>query len=173
MLIASSNFLVPNATLIVEIVAFLIVLLVIGRYVLPLLNEKLEERQEEIRKSLEVADLAKAEAEETRAQRDGILADARQQARDIVAKANRSAEQLKEESITRGEQEFERLVASSRAEIALERQRALDELSSQVASLVISTASRVVAREVDATLHSDLIDEAIAALQAESGSLNP
>ncbi len=75
--IASSNFLVPNGTLIVEVVAFLIVLFVIGRYVLPILNKTLEERQEEIRTSLEAAETAKAEADETRAQRQGILDEAR------------------------------------------------------------------------------------------------
>ncbi len=45
---ASSNFLIPNATLIVEIVAFLIVLGFLAKYVLPVLNKALEERQEQI-----------------------------------------------------------------------------------------------------------------------------
>ena len=44
MLTATSNFLIPNATLIVELVAFLIVLGFIGRYVLPFLNDALDKR---------------------------------------------------------------------------------------------------------------------------------
>ncbi len=66
-MIASSNFLIPNATLIVEIVAFLIVLGFLAKYVLPPLNKALEERQEQIRNALEAAERARAEAEETRA----------------------------------------------------------------------------------------------------------
>ena len=46
---ATSNFLVPNGTLIVELIAFLIVLAVIGKYVLPPLNKAMTARQEQIR----------------------------------------------------------------------------------------------------------------------------
>ncbi len=102
MLIASSNFLVPNATIIVEIIAFLIVLLVIGKYVLPVVNGQLEQRQQEIKKALETADLAKVEAEKTRSERDQILSEARHQAREILAKATRQAEQVRDEAQTRG-----------------------------------------------------------------------
>ena len=90
--LASSNFLVPNGTLIVEIVAFLIVLFVIGRYVLPILNKTLEERQEEIRHALEAAEAAKAEADETRSERQGILDEARTQARSSAWAATLSAD---------------------------------------------------------------------------------
>lgn len=164
--VASSNFLVPNGTLIVEIIAFLIVLAVIGRYVLPVLNRMLTERQEEIRSSLEAAEAAKAEAEQTRAQRQQILDEARAQARDIVAQANRTAERQRSEGEERGRQEYERMTESANSEISLARQRAVDEVSAQVAGLVIAAARQVVGREIDAASHRDLIDEAIEALRS-------
>jgi F-type H+-transporting ATPase subunit b len=170
MLIASSIFLVPNATLILEIIAFLIVLFVIGKYFLPPLNRMLSERQEEIRSSLATADLAREEAEQTRAQRQGILDEATGRAREIVAQANRTADRLKAEAEERGRREYERLVLSAGTEIALERQRAIDEVSAQVAGLVIAAARQVVGREIDAAAHRDLVEEAIAALR--SGSPN-
>src|SRR5580700_10492776 len=93
--IASSNFLVPNGTIIVEVIAFLIVLGFFAKTVLPRVNKALDERQEQIRSSLEAADAARHEADDTRAQRQGILDEARQQGRDIVAQANRTAERVK------------------------------------------------------------------------------
>ena len=93
----ASNFLVPNGTFIVEVVAFLFVLGFIARKVLPPLNKVLEERQEQIRASLEAADAAQTEAAETRAQRQGILDEARQEATDIKAQANRTAERTRAE----------------------------------------------------------------------------
>jgi F-type H+-transporting ATPase subunit b len=165
MALASSNFLVPNGTLIVEVVAFLIVLFVIGRYVLPILNKTLEERQEEIRTSLEAAETARTEADETRAQRQGILDEARTQAREIVAQANKVAEGVATQSEERGQQEYERLVRAAETDIALARQRAVDEVSSQLGALVMSVARQVIGREIDATSHRALIDEAVAALQ--------
>jgi F-type H+-transporting ATPase subunit b len=165
-MIASSNFLVPNATLGVEVVAFLIVLGFIWRYVLPPLNKALTERQEQIRASLEAADRARAEAEETRNERQAILDQARQQARDIVAQANHTAQRVVSEAEERGQRENERLVASAQSEIVLARQRAVDEVTAQVATLVISVARQVIGREIDPAAHRDLIDEAVRVLRS-------
>ena len=57
--VASSNFLVPNGTFIVEVIAFLFVLWVIGRKVLPIVNEQIEKRQKEIAESLQAAEKAR------------------------------------------------------------------------------------------------------------------
>ena len=166
----ASNFLVPNGTFIVEVVAFLFVLGFIARKVLPPLNKVLEERQEQIRASLEAADAAQTEAAETRAQRQGILDEARQEATDIKAQANRTAERTRAEAEEKGRAEYERLVASAQAEISLARQRAIDEVSTQVAALVLSVSRQVVGREIDAASHRAMIDEAVTALRSSAGS---
>jgi F-type H+-transporting ATPase subunit b len=168
MVLASSNFLVPNGTFIVEVVAFLIVLYVIGRKILPFVNKAITERQDLIRDSLEAAEKARTEADETRGQRQQILDEARQQAREIVTQANKTADQVKSDGQERGQQEYERLVSSADAEIALERQRALDEITTRIGALVLSVARQVVEREIDAQRHRALIDEAVSALQAEA-----
>lgn len=167
-MITTSIFLVPNATLIVEIVAFLVVLFVVGRYVVPVLDKALSERQEKIRSSLESADRARSEAEETRSQRQGILDEARAQAREIIAQANRSAEQARTDGLARGQDEHDRLVASAESEILASRQRAVADLGSQVGRLVLAAARQVVGREIDAERHRDLIDEAVEALRASA-----
>jgi F-type H+-transporting ATPase subunit b len=164
-MMASSNFLVPNATLIVEVVAFLIVLGVIGKYVLPPLNKALTERQELIRSSLEAAETARAEAAEASAQRQETIDEARRQAREILAQANKTAERINAQAEERGRVEYERLVARAEAEIAGARQRAVDEVSSKVGALVISVARQVVGREIDEASHRALIDEAVEALR--------
>jgi F-type H+-transporting ATPase subunit b len=150
MLAANSNFLVPDGTFIAELIAFLIILGIIAKWILPPLNKAMQARQEEIRSSLEAADEAKTEADETRAQRQGIIDEARQQAREIVAQANRAADQVRADGQARGQQEYERLVASADAEIALARQRALDEITSRIGALVLSVARQVIEREIDA-----------------------
>ncbi|MHB8437594.1 MAG: F0F1 ATP synthase subunit B [Acidimicrobiales bacterium] len=163
-----SLFLIPNATFIVEVVAFLAVLGVIARYVLPVLNKAVQERQAQIRESLEAAERAKAEADETRSERQAIIDEAREQARQIVTQANANAERVRSDGVERGQQEYDRLVSSAEAEIALARQRAVDEVSSKVAGLVLSVAQQVIGREIDASSHQALIDEAVAALRAST-----
>lgn len=166
MIAANSNFLVPDGTFIAEFIAFLLIVGIIAKWILPPLNRAMQARQEEIRSSLEAADEAKQEAEETRAQREGILAEARVQAREIVTHANRTAERMRADGEERGRQEYERMLQSATIEINLARQRAVEEVSTQVAGLVLAAAREVVGREIDASSHRDLIEEAVRALRA-------
>ena len=80
-MLASSNFLVPNATFFVELVAFLIVLFVLGEYVLPYINEPMEQRQATIRQALEDAEEAKRRAAEAEEEYKRAISEARAQAR--------------------------------------------------------------------------------------------
>jgi F-type H+-transporting ATPase subunit b len=161
---ATSNFLIPNATLIVELIAFVIVLAIIGRYILPPLRKVLDERTARIRTELQAADEAKADAAAADDERREALENARHQAREIVAQANRTAEQVGAEAHARAEAEHQRIMASAEAEVRLARQRALEEAASRLGELVVDVVERIIGREVTAEAHRDLIDEAIGAI---------
>lgn len=168
MLIAS-NFLVPNGTFIVELIAFLVILLVVARYALPPLNRALQERQDAIRSEIDAADAAKADAAAADAQRREELEHARERGREIVEQAQRTAERLSDEARARGQSEYDRLVSSAEAEVRLARQRALEEAAQRLGELVVDVVERIIGREMDAAAHRDLIDEAVDALAAETG----
>lgn len=163
-MIATSNFLIPNGTFVVELVAFLIVLLVVARYILPPVNKMLKERQEMIRAELAAAEGAKADAAAADAERKAALEHARTQAREIIEQANRTAERVTTDGQSRGQSEYERLVTSANAEVALARQRALEEAAQRLGELVVEVVERIIGREMDAAAHRDLIDEAVLAL---------
>jgi F-type H+-transporting ATPase subunit b len=163
--IADSNFLIPNGTFVVVLIAFLIVVGVIARYVLPYLNKVLTERQEQIRGELEAADKAKADAEEADRERRATLDGARAQARDIVTQAQSTAEQIVSSAEGRAQEVYDRIVASGEAEVQVARQAAVEQVSERVGEIVLAAAGRVVEREVQAADHRDLIDEAIAAVR--------
>jgi F-type H+-transporting ATPase subunit b len=165
----SNVFIVPNGTFIAEIVAFLVVLVVVGKYILPPLNRMLAERQESIRAELAAADEAKADAAAADADRRAALEHARAQAREIVEQAQRTAERLAAEARDRGQREYERLVSSADAEVQLARQRALEEAAQHLGELVVEVVERIIGREMDRAAHRDLIEEAIDALARETG----
>lgn len=165
----SSVFIVPNGTFIAEFVAFVVVLLVVAKYILPPLNRMLGERQDAIRQELAAADEAKAEAEAADADRRAALEHARAQAREIVEQAQRTADRLAEEARDRGQREYDRLVTSADAEVRLARQRALEEAAQQLGKVVVEVVERIIGREMDRTAHRDLIQEAIDALARETG----
>src|SRR5580704_15316979 len=168
--IATSNFLIPNGTFIVEFVAFVIVLAIVAKRILPPVNKALKERQDQIRSELQAADEAKSDAAAADAERREALEHARQQAREIVEQANRTAERLNAESQERGQSEYDRLVTSAEAEVQLARQRAVEEAAARLGDLVVDVVERIIGREVDAEAHRDLIDEAVTALSDDSGA---
>jgi F-type H+-transporting ATPase subunit b len=167
---ASSNFLVPNGTFIVVLIAFIIVLGVIARYVLPPLNKVLTDRQEQIRGELAAADKAKADAEEADVERRATLDEARQHAREIVAQANATADQIVTSKQVQAQAEYDRIVQAADAEVAIARQAAVEEVTAKVGEIVLSAAERVIGREIQSRDHQDLIDEAIAAVRAETAT---
>jgi F-type H+-transporting ATPase subunit b len=166
--IATSNFLIPNGTFIVELVAFVVVLAIVAKKILPPVNKALKERQEQIRSELQAADEAKSDAAAADVERREALEHARQQAREIVEQANRTAERVGAEAQERGQSEYDRLVTSAEAEVHLARQRALEEAAARMGELVVDVVERIIGREVDAAAHRDLIDEAVSALSDDS-----
>lgn len=167
--IFSNDFLIPNGTFIVEIIAFVVVLAIVGRYILPRVNSVLRDRQEAIRAELDAADAAKADAAQADDERRRALEEARHQAREIVAQANRTAEQVSADAQARGQSEYDRLLGAAEAEMRLARQRALEEAAGRLGELVVEVVERIIGREVDAEVHRDLIDEAAQALSADRG----
>ena len=108
---ATSNFLVPNATFFVELAAFLVVLFILGRYILPRITKPMEERQATIRQALEDAEEAKRRAAEAEEEYRRAISEARSQARAVVDEANRLAEQMRTERRREAEEEYERILA--------------------------------------------------------------
>lgn len=167
-MIASSNFLIPNGTLIIEVICFVIVLAVVGWVGLPRLNVVLDERRERIRRELEAAERAQSDAKAADDERRATLEGARSHAREIVAQANHTADQVRADAHARGEEEFRRLVAAADSEIALARQRAVAEATEHLGEMVMGVVEAIIGREVDQEAHRDLIEEAIAAVTAEA-----
>ena len=57
--VAEENFLLPNWTFVAELVAFVLILVILGRYVYPFISKAMHERQEMIKKQVEDAEEAK------------------------------------------------------------------------------------------------------------------
>jgi len=171
-MIATSLFLLPNGTFVVEVVVVLVILWVMKKKVLPVLNKAMVERQDKIRTALEAADQAQAQAAAAGDEREKLLSAARDQAREIVANAQATSDQIKAESGARGQAEFDRILANADAEVAQARQRAIDEASAKMGEIVFELVAKIVGREVDQSAHQDLVREAVASLVAESKGSN-
>jgi F0F1-type ATP synthase membrane subunit b/b' len=85
-----------------------------------------------------------------------------------VAEANRTAEAVRVDAQTRGQAEFDRIVGGAEADVAVARQRAVEDAANRLGEIAMDVVARVIGRPVSAEAHRDLITEAVSALQADA-----
>jgi len=166
----ASNFLVPNGTFIVELVIFFLVLGFLARYVLPRVNQVMEERQGTIRQALADAEEAKRRSEEAESEYRRAMDEARSQARQLVEEANRLGEDLRGQSRERAEAEYQRIIARAEADIDSSARRAAEELRTQMGDLVVTVVERVIGQAMDQSAQKALIDRTISEVEREAGT---
>ena len=165
MLAASSPLtkIVPGL-MIWTLVFFFITFFVLKRYAFGPVQRMIDERREQIRRSLEEADNARDEARRLLEEHRSLMREARGEAEQILAEARRTRESMEQRMRDETEQERQRRLEETRREIAAETARALDQIRAEVAELTVEAASRVVGRALDADRDRELISEAIGSL---------
>ncbi len=133
----------------------------------PYLRKMMDRRRQTIADQLSAGEQARAQGEALVQSRRAALEAARGEAAGLVEQARASAERLVAEGERRAAHEHERLVAKAASDLELERARQRDELITELSSLVVAGAARLVVAELDEGRQRRLIDEAIAAAEAE------
>ena len=147
-----------NFTMFAEVAVFVTFILATRRWIWPPLMRAIETRQKTIADGLAEAERGRSSLADAQKQTDVILREARARAQELVAAAEKSASQRVEESKAQAKTEGDRLVAAAKAQIAQEVQSARQQLREQVAALAVSGAEKILAREVDARTHADMLD---------------
>jgi len=144
-----SNFLVPNGTFLVELFAFVLILVVLSRYIIPPINKAMTARQEAIRQEFAEADQAKQNANKAEAEFKAQIADARKEAARIREEAHEQGKQIIEEAKQQATVEQQRIKDQAQAQIAAERQQALTSLRAEVGTLATALAGRIVGESLE------------------------
>jgi len=159
---ADAGLLDLNGTLFAELLAFLLMLFILAKYAYPPIIRAAENRQKQIEEGLRAADEAEKRLRAVQTEVETTMAEARGQAREVIARAHQEAVAEAEEVRVRGRRDAEAQVARAREEITAERDRALQEVRSQLSELVVDAAGRVLGQAIDARAHQRLIEEALA-----------
>src|SRR5207247_6685 len=109
--------------LIVGVIAFAILYAFMRKWVLPRLNQVLEERREKIQGQLESAEQTRREADQQLADYRSQLAGARDEANRIIEEARKTADQLRRDIQAKAEEESQAIVGRAQEEIRAERDR--------------------------------------------------
>lgn len=157
------SFLVsPNLGLMIwTLIAFGVTAFVLSRTALPLIGDALEKRAESIRNNIEQAERQREEADELLDEYRKRLAEAREQADDIVARARQAGETAEARAAEAGKERREELVAAARKDIEVETRRSLERIRKEVADLTVTATERVTRKSLDPEDHRRLIQEAL------------
>lgn len=153
-----------NATLIGQLIAFAIFVWFCMKFVWPPLIKAIETRQANIANALAGAEKAKQEQASSQALVEETLAQAKNQAQEIVELANKRRNEVLEEMKVEAEALKAKIIAQGYAEVEAERKRVQEELRLKVASLAIAGAEKIVGRTVDEAANNDIIDKLVAEL---------
>jgi F-type H+-transporting ATPase subunit b len=148
-----------NATLIGQAIAFFLFVVFCMKYVWPPILQALEERKARIADGLAAAEHGKREQELAEARAKELLREAKDQAGEIITRADKRAAEIVDESKDDAKAEGERLLIAARAEIDQELNRVKEDLRGQVVAIAMAGAGKVLEREVDETAHAELMNK--------------
>ena len=146
-----------NATLFLQAVVFAILVWFTMKFVWPPITKALDERAQKIADGLAAADKAKTELAVANQRVEQELAASRNETSARLADAERRAQQIIEEAKLRATEEAQKIVAAARADADQQVLQARESLREQVAVLAVKGAEQILRKEINQTVHADLL----------------
>lgn len=161
LVLAQAGLLDLDLSFVAELVAFVAMILVLGRWVYPRVMAAARARQQRITEELEAARRSRAESEARLEEAEARLAEARTQASEVLAGARGSADRLQAAAREQAREDARRIVDGARGDIEAERGRAVAAARDEMATLVVTAAERVLDATLTEEQHRQLLDRAI------------
>ena len=154
-----------NATLIAQILNFLVLLAILAKFAYKPLLKAMDDRRNRIINDLDSAEQTRLDAEALKEQYAEQLAGARQEATEIVNKANQIAQNLHDELVEQARVEQEAMMANAKERIEQDKQQALLDIRSEVIKLSTLIAGKIVNQKLnsdkDQKLVADIADDVL------------
>jgi F-type H+-transporting ATPase subunit b len=147
-----------NVTLISQMIAFGVFVYFCMKYVWPPIVSALDERSAKIAEGLAAAERGQHEQELGQQKALEVMREAKTNASDIVAQAQKRYNDILDEAKRDAQAEAGRIKAAAHAEIELETNRAREELRERMAALAVAAAEKILEKEINADVHKTLVD---------------
>jgi F-type H+-transporting ATPase subunit b len=147
-----------NATLIVQVIVFGILVWFTMTYVWPPITKALDERAKKIADGLAAADKAKADLAAASSRVEQELSKSRNEVASRLADAEKRAQEIIEDAKRRAVEEGNKIIAAAKADAEQQVVKARDALRDQVAALAVAGAEQILKKEVNPAVHADLLN---------------
>lgn len=148
-----------TATIIGQVVWFLLFIWFVMKLVWPYFQRIIAERQKTIAEGLAAAERGKQALEQSARQAEQALKEARERAGELIVQAEKRSVQMIEEAKNAAREEGSREKAAAQAEIDQQYARARETLREHVAALAVAGAEKILQREINAAAHSELLEQ--------------
>lgn len=148
----------PLAMLISQIIAFVMVAFVLGKFVIPFLKKLLDKRSDEIKDTFERFEKQTAEASKELAEFKVKLADVAQEADRLRKEALAQAEKTRDQAIADAQQQAQATLERVRRDIRIERDKAVLELRQEAENLTLQAADHLVQSTMNEKIDQKLVD---------------
>jgi F-type H+-transporting ATPase subunit b len=148
-----------TATLFGQMITFAVLIWFVKAVLWEPMTRMLEERKQRIADGLAAAERGQHEKELAEERAKKLLRQAKQEAAEIIANAQRRANEIVEKGEHDGRAAGERMKAGAQAEIEQETNRAKEELRTQVISLALQGAEKILQKEINAAEHNAFLDK--------------
>lgn len=160
-----------NGTLFVQFLNFFILVAILAKFAYKPLLKVMDERRNRIESDLENAKKARIAAEHLQEEYKQHIKKARQDAEEIIDEAKQNAEQLAQAHLTELREQLAREKELAHKEIALERERVISEIRSEVVAISMAVAEKVIRKELTAPVDDSYINDAIAKMDSKGVGL--
>ncbi len=144
---------------IVSALNFIVFFVLVWSFAFKPVSKMLEDRRARIEQGLKDAEQARTDRENAEAERVATLTEARREANEILARAQKIAQETRDADIAATREELERLRTQALAEIEAEKTRAISDVRAEVADLALLAASKVVGETMSDERQRRLVEE--------------
>lgn len=152
--------------LLLQTIAFLILLWFLKKFVYPPLVAMLDKREKMIAESVQAAQNAEKNAAEAENKTAQLMKQARKQADELLASAKSESNQMIDAAEQKSRERAEQIMADAEAEIQREVASARKSLRAETISLVAEATEKVVRGNVDAKVDRSVVEKAIKEVEA-------
>jgi F-type H+-transporting ATPase subunit b len=144
------QLLTPELGLIIwTLIAFLVVLYILGKFAWPAIMKGLKDRENIIADSLATAEKVKAEMKQLKSENEELLAQAREERAQMLKEARQTKDKIINEAREQARMEASKILTEANIAIENQKMAALTDVKNQIGNMVIEVSEKVIRRELE------------------------
>ena len=147
-----------NATLLIQMTVFAVVVLFSMKFIWPMIMEAIEQRNKDISDGLAAAEQGQKKLSDAESEVTGLISEAKKQATTILDQANTRASSIVQTAKNEGSEERDKIISSAQEEAEQELNKLKEDLKKDLAGLAVTGAEKILSREINEEDHKKILD---------------